>query len=461
MLCYNVNRGFRLDNLQHIDNLLKRASQVPANALVNDSDWTVVEKRLKQRKNRIFFMWFFLALVSTSVGVGSLLHYNQATPLPLVKETTDKNIDLSNQYESTKTHKDISKSPIADAIEIQSEPKLNRSNISPPKPTQTTPVLQGSSLDPIITESLEDIASPPRVAITPTIVSNLVSMSIPRNFSFTTENTLDPKNISNLTWDIIHPTEDHTFVSNTKAKSKIKPTPPTKGYWEVGFAFTPSISNKLESENEALAGLINRNYYKFVADGEKSSFSSSLGFNLQYHTTTKWYIASGLFFSQRAESVDYNYTVTDFPNLINNQIVDYIPMFDPDNNIRVLYQGSNSYHFIEIPLNVGFKQPISPKFEIRSQVGVSYMALQKRNGKKGDYTTLELKDLTELDLNTRNIAANIKSGLYYNTPRLAIGLEPMFGMNLNSLNNEATSAIKTKPYSYGINLTTNIKLIKR
>mgnify|MGYP000082299705 FL=1 len=98
---------------------------------------------------------------------------------------------------------------------------------------------------------------------------------------------------------------------------------------------------------------------------------------------------------------------------------------------------------------------------MRAQVGVSYMALQKRNGKKGNFTTLELKDLTELDLNSRNIAANIKSGLYYNTPRLAIGLEPMFGINLSSLNNEATSAIKTKPYSYGINLTTNIKLIKR
>ena len=413
-----------MDNLQHIDNLLKRASQVPANALVNDSDWTVVEKRLKQRKNRIFFMWFFLALVSTSVGVGSLLHYNQATPLPLVKETTDKNIDLSNQYQSTETHKDISESTIADDIDIQSEPKSNLSNISQTKSIQTTPVLPASSLDPIIIETLEDIASPPRVAITPTVVSNLVSISIPRNFSFTSKYILDPKNTSSLNWDIIHPTEDLTNVSNTKAKSKIKPTPTTKGYWEVGFAFTPSISNKLESENKALAGLINRNYYKFVADREKSSFSNSLGLNFQYHTNQKWYIAS-------------------------------------ENHITINYQGSNSYHFIEIPLNFGFKQPISPKFEIRSQVGVSYMALQKRNGKKGNFTTLELKDLTELDLNTRNIAANIKSGLYYNTPRLAIGLEPMFGMNLNSLNNEATSAIKTKPYSYGINLTTNIKLIKR
>mgnify|MGYP000845550635 FL=1 len=450
-----------MDNLQHIDNLLKRASQVPANALVNDSDWTVVEKRLKQRKNRIFFMWFFLALVSTSVGVGSLLYYNQATPLPLVKETTDKNIDLSNQYQSTETHKDISKSTIADDIDIQSEPKSNLSNISQAKSIQTTPVLPASSLDPIIIETLEDIASPPRVAITPTVVSNLVSISIPRNFSFTTKNILDPKNFSNLNWDIIHPTEDLAFVSNTKAKSQIKPTPPTKGYWEVGFAFTPSISNKLESENEALAGLINRNYYKFVADGEKSSFSSSLGFNFQYHTNQRWYIASGLFFSQRSESLDYNYIITEFPLITNTKINGYVPILDPENHITVNYQGSNSYHFIEIPLNVGFKQPISPKFEIRSQVGVSYMALQKRNGKKGNFTTLELKDLTKLDLNTRNIAANIKSGLYYNTPRLAIGLEPMFGMNLNSLNNEATSAIKTKPYSYGINLTTNIKLIKR
>lgn len=450
-----------MDNLQHIDNLLKRASQVPANALVNDSDWTVVEKRLRQRKNRIFFMWFFLALISTSLGVGSLLHYNQVTPSPLVKEKTDNTIDLSNQHESTKTYKDISKSPNTDDLKIQSEPNSNISEIDQPTTIQNELNLPNSSVDPLLTKSVDVIASTPRVTIEPIIENNLVSISIPRNSRVTSKDILDPENISDLTWDIIHPTEEIPFVGNTKAKSKIKPTPPTKGYWEVGFAFTPSISNKLESENKALAGLINRNYYNFVADGEKSSFSNSLGFNLQYHTTTKWYIASGLFFSQRAESVDYNYTITDITTVNNNQIVRYLPMFNPDNNIRVLYQGSNSYHFIEIPLNVGFKQPISPKFEIRSQVGVSYMALQKRNGKKGDFTTLELKDLTQLDLNTRNIAANIKSGLYYNTPRLAIGLEPMFGMNLNSLNNEATSAIKTKPYSYGINLTTNIKLIKR
>ncbi|GEM_PF-530666 len=451
-----------MDNLQHIDNLLKRATQVPANALVSDSDWMVIEKKLKQRKNRIFFMWFFLALVSTSLGVASLLHYNQATPLPLVKETTNKSIDLLNQYESAQTYKDIFKSSNTNDLKIQFEPISNTPDIRQPKTTQSELNSPNSSFDPLLAENLEDIASPPRIAITPTIASNLVSISIPRYFSFTSKNILDPKNIATPTWDIIHPKTDLTFARNTSAKSKIKPTPPSKGHWEVGFAFTPSISNKLESKNEALAGLINKNYYNFVAAGEKSSFSSSLGLNFQYHTSTKWFFASGLFFSQRAESVDYNYTVTDWPgNTNNNKIENYNTILNPDNYNRVNYKGSNSYHFIEIPLNIGFKQAISPKFEFRSQAGISYLALQSRNGKKGDFFTLELKDLTELDLNTRNIAANIKSGLYYNTPRLAIGLEPMLGMNLNSLNNEATSAIKTKPYSYGINLTTNIKLIKR
>jgi hypothetical protein len=449
-----------LDNLQHIDNLLKRASQVPANALVNDSDWTVVEKRLRHRKNRIFFMWFFLALISASVGVGSLLHYNQGTSLPLVKETTDNTIDLSNQDESAETYKDITKASNTDNLKIQSEPKSENSEIDQPTTIQNEFNLPNSSVDPLLTKRVEVIASTPRVTIEPIIVNNLVSISISRNFNFASTFILNPKNISDLTWNLIHPKEEGTFVGNTKAKSKIKPTPPSTGYWEVGFAFTPSISNKIQSENEALAWKIHKNFYQYVADGEKSSFSSSIGLNFQYHTTTKWYIASGLYFSQRAESIDYNYINKLQVGIFNKQL-GYFPIIDEAKFDTVQYQGSNSYHFIEIPLNIGFKQSLSPKFEIRSQVGVSYMALQKRNGKKGDFTTLELKDLTELDLNTRNIAANIKSGLYYNTPRLVIGLEPMFGINLNSLNNEATSAIKTKPYSYGINLTTNIKLIKR
>ena len=62
-----------MDNLQHIDELLKSASQAPANALVNDSDWNAIDKKLKQRKNRIYALWFFLALICAGTVIGLIV----------------------------------------------------------------------------------------------------------------------------------------------------------------------------------------------------------------------------------------------------------------------------------------------------------------------------------------------------------------------------------------------------
>jgi len=65
-----------------------------------------------------------------------------------------------------------------------------------------------------------------------------------------------------------------------------------------------------------------------------------------------------------------------------------------------------------------------------------------------------------LNFNTQNIAANVKTGIFYNKKNIAFGLEPMFGANLNTLDQNA-SLIKTKPFSYGINLSTNFKISKK
>jgi len=93
-------------------------------------------------------------------------------------------------------------------------------------------------------------------------------------------------------------------------------------------------------------------------------------------------------------------------------------------------------------------------------LGASYMALLSREGKKGNFTTLELEDLKDLQFAQHNIAANIKTGVYLNKQRFVLGVEPLFGINLNSLRPAETSAIKTKPYGYGLNITSAIKLFK-
>ena len=70
--------------------MLRQASQVPANAMVNAADWTAVEKRLKRRKNRIYAVWFFLALISvSSVGVVFHLKNHEISNTPILAETKE------------------------------------------------------------------------------------------------------------------------------------------------------------------------------------------------------------------------------------------------------------------------------------------------------------------------------------------------------------------------------------
>ena len=80
--------------------------------------------------------------------------------------------------------------------------------------------------------------------------------------------------------------------------------------------------------------------------------------------------------------------------------------------------------------------------------------------KKGNFLNLQLEDLSDLKFNNYNIATTVKSGIYFNKTRFNIGLEPSYSININSLNNVKTSALKTRPFSYGVNLTTNIKIFK-
>ena len=99
-----------MDNLQHIDNLLKQASQVPANASVTASDWAAVEKKLKQRKNRIYAMWFFLALICAGTVIGLIvtnIHSLQTNPNNhVVADTKTEVIDNAHLSQSPNKEND-------------------------------------------------------------------------------------------------------------------------------------------------------------------------------------------------------------------------------------------------------------------------------------------------------------------------------------------------------------------
>ncbi len=432
-----------MDNLQHIDNLLKQASQVPANALVTASDWAAVEKKLKQRKNRIYAMWFFLALICAGTVIGLIvtnIHSLQTNPNNhVVADTKTEVIDNAHLSQSPNKENDYDIST-TDEIDIN---KLLEHN----KTTEPNEMTEAQiSIDEVSRFGLLEESTPTREKTSIKTSADEGRLEIlnllPISATFTQPNLPVPSKQHIGYSDVSLPTD----------KSELQ------SHWEMGLSFTPGLSNKIASVNNALSYLINPTYNNTVKLGEQAAFSNTFGFNTQYHRS-QWFIASGLFMTQRNERIDYNYKIEISPTYDNEIFNKFLPVV-PGAQESIVYSGSNSYHFIEIPISIGYKQSVSPTFEIRTQVGLSYMALLNREGKKGNFTTLRLDDLKNLQFNQHNIAANIKTGLYLNKPRFVVGVEPLFGININSLRSPETSAIKTNPYGYGVNLTTAVKLFR-
>ena len=411
-----------MDKLKQIDSILKKAvADVPHSGILQSSDWDAIEQKLNSRKRRIIVLWSFVALMFFS-SVITYIVYDNPSKIAL---QIDNSIDT------------LENKPIDAKVE------------------------NPMSLDLTI-ETTNDII--PKIHPTDKIVLN--NSVIPKNdlkLSNSHHDEFIIKIKSKAIKAISIEQQDFNFekiiiypISNVEKSNNIKST--FKG-WEYGLSFTPSVSNKIIQENNSLSGLINRNYNQYIGNQEKSSFANNFGINLSYHISPKIFISSGLYLTQRSEYLNYKYTITEFPIVTNGEITDYAPL-NPLAYVDVNHVGSNLYHFIEIPLNFGYKQSISSNFEIRSQFGVSLLSLTKLDGKKGNFLNLQLEDLTDLKFNNHNIATTIKSGLYFNKPRFNIGVEPSYSINLNSLTDSKTTALNTRPYSYGINLISNIKIFK-
>ena len=456
-----------MDNLQHIDDLLKKSATSFVYAEVGATDWLAVEKKLKQRKKRIYALWFFLALVFVSSSI-VLVNFTSSEESPIVSHTITQNLDQQSFDQLENTNQNVEQAIEQSIItENTNEASTTEAPIRERNHTSTSS-LSEETIPSIAESPVEQIASSEAIPTSdldpiPTEVKNTTDhveiVAIP---DIKSDNSTKNQELEDQTTDIIDapivkttPTLPKPLKDGTTGNDNGENH--TKGHWEAGFSFTPSISNKRISENATLAGLIHVNYYDKAASSEKSSVSNSAGLNAQYHLSNGLFIATGAFISQRSESINYNYTIDSIPLIENNNV---ITTYQPQVPVPVKHNGSNSYHFLEIPLNIGYKTPISANFEIRSQVGMSYMLLFNQKGKKADYNNLSLKDLSEYSLNKNNIAANAKVGVYWNKKQFTIGAEPIFSYNLNNLNDKETSAIIVKPYSYGFNISTNYKFIK-
>jgi hypothetical protein len=446
-----------LNKLQNIDDLLKKSAADFGTADVGEHDWLSIEKKLGRRKNRIYAMWFFLALILVSSSIALITNLN-STNIPTVVENKEE--QTNKQPLETITDQPIQDNTIlqedglnessggnARAIDRASNPTPVHNSTHTPytEPTQPTPEVE----QPISPKEVTN----PIVIDQPILEDEVVEVVIEDIVS-----EVEEENKENIVID--EPKKEEQKANRPNSSNGGNTNNAKIGYWETGFSFTPGLSNKVTSENSTFAGLINRSYYNEVVSGENAAFANSAGLNAQYHLPNGFFVATGLFITQRKEQINYNYTITEWPNGVNDyEIQDYSPLA-PVAYVDINHSGSNSYHFIEIPVNMGYKRALKRNFEIRGQLGLSYLNLFKATGTKADYTFLELKDVNDFNFDNHNLAASTKVGIYLNKKRFVIGAEPTFSLNLNSMS-ATNAAIKLKPYNYGFNISTNYKLMKK
>ena len=233
------------------------------------------------------------------------------------------------------------------------------------------------------------------------------------------------------------------------------------GYWEIGVSFTPTLTNKTLNSDSKLGGLVNREFYQIADLGESASFSNNKHLSVNRHFDNGMYVGAGVGTVRIAEQINYDYTITSFPEVdaVKKEIKSYTEL-PPAAHEEVKYEGSNSYQFIDIPVRVGFRYDIGNNLQLGHEISLSYMLLTSKVGQKADYTYLSLRDLSELDLFAQgSLSSQVKTGVYLNFDKWTFGAEPIAGLNLTSLSN-SDSPVNVRPYSYGFNLTTTIKLHK-
>lgn len=446
---------------KHIDNFLKDSLE-NFQGVTTQSDWAIIESKLNQRRKRRAFFWISVAFVIFSIGGLSLyLNYVKSSTenaVELVIDSKTKEDDKVNFENLENTNLKVDQDNLSIKKETKFENQSIRRSANVDKSRENNRITKNNisindkepKLDPLAKEDvfkskeltkekIKDIDKPVKTKSTNTSDEKKFEIDLKKDVVDTKSDAKDSKD----------------NVNNNSGT--------TNGFsrWEIGMSLTPSIAGKWVNLDKQLGGLVHKEYGNITNNSERNLAAYTASFNANYDLGRNFYLAMGINFSKRGESVNYDYVVDSFPFVdeTRNVITDYGPI-PASLKERYQYSGSNSYHFIEVPLGIGYKLPIYDKFMFRNEVGLSYWRMISREGQKPNYTELNLENLKEISTyNLNNVAAYVSTGLFVDYPKITIGLEPNFTWTLNSIQN-SNSAIREKSYNYGLNLTLNYKLSK-
>lgn len=437
---------------------------------VSSSDWDAIESRLDaaENKRKVPFWWMWMAGL-LAVGAFTVWYFTQ-------QSTLDQDVAVTQPVEVTKdAGSGTSNEPVGarNNIPTQAPPKAEAKKSNQPgnetrtgNVTVTAENAVGTSQVRANNETKEPNGEKPSN-------DNTDSPEPTGDQELPTKNGVDDKSgdVSSKGGDtsdftskqnIDNPSNpaDETSVADAeqgKTKNILNDDERTVK-WDIGISVSPNLASKVIGDNGEFAWLINHKYKGIARSSETVGTSYQAGARINRHFQAKgqnFYIGTGFTYNQIAESVHYAYIVDEFVTVRETTKELLYTELHPLAVEKVNYTGLNVYHFIEIPVRLGFsKELLDNRMTLKTELGVKYMYLAGLEGYKTNVTTLALEDLKDVagTYNRTNLGATANVGWYYKLGRrFELGLVPYYSYTLTSIRSK-DAAITEKPYNFGINI---------
>lgn len=227
--------------------------------------------------------------------------------------------------------------------------------------------------------------------------------------------------------------------------------------WEYYLKVYPNFTFRKFKVDQDKQNFIHRDFVDQVQVSESGGFSLNIGLEVSRRIGPATYLKGGLEYISYNHSANFDFTNFRTANIddATGAITSYTLLDEPED---VLINDKNTYHYINLPLNISYQPWASEHIRLNMEAGVSYMYFVAANGQSLDYRTLEIIDLSEREFKNSLGSVNLKVGAtYYISPQFNLGFEPTFVYFTNTIYTDEYP-FEVIPYSVGLNFKLQVKL---
>ncbi|MEO8147380.1 MAG: hypothetical protein ABI723_07075 [Bacteroidia bacterium] len=327
--------------------------------------WNKIEAQLEQKKKRRFFFWLFpVGIIALMAGVFVLnkedLSNNKIDETLMLSSPAIKGPQQKILEGSDNTNNKINNATKTDTETSETKNEKEKNN-------SESEGIVNSSQSPPTTKKHHHLNNHSYAA------NNITLHSIPEeaNEQDVSEALVIGTNHDNsemIKIEIINSVLENHFILNPSTNNfKQIEQAKKKSHWSIGLSYLPMLSNRKVSYN------LQSDNTMIIPDTsahrkDENLFNNNFGADVYYHFNEKIYLHSGLYVINYGEKTFYDNRVYNVTSVSPTNFADFADYIVPGSETEF----TNTYSFIQIPVNAGIALRTGTKTSLNIETGFSY-----------------------------------------------------------------------------------------